>query len=139
MYEINTQGCKHFCPQENQYYDGVSNQCEVCDTTCRTCVDGGKADCLTCPSGYYLDNIEDKMNIGTCSPKTPSSGKKSPIFVSNSDTFVNNGNSNTEREGTEDNPFINLRDALVKADELAAPFSDHSVSIYLTPGTHHVI
>ena len=46
---------------------------------------------------------------------------------------------NQQRDGSEENPFINLRDALVKADEVAAPFSEHNVGIYLSPGTHHIV
>ena len=56
------------------------------------------------------------MPHGICQPKTDSDGSTSIIYVSNSDTFAEDGRLNSERDGTETNPFVNLRDALVKAD-----------------------
>ena len=72
-------------------------------------------------------------------PKTPSDGTTSELYVSNSYIFILNGLLNSERNGSDSNPFVNLRDALVKADEIAAPFSGHNVTILLSPGTHHII
>ena len=34
---------------------------------------------------------------------------------------------------------MNLVDAMRKADELAAPYSDQSVTIYLSPGLHFIL
>ena len=45
------------------------------------------------------------------------------IYVSNRETDL----LNSEQDGSEENPFTNLRDALTKADELAAPYSTYNV------------
>lgn len=47
--------------------------------------------------------------------------------------------SNSERAGTFDDPFINIEDALLKADEAGAAYSNLNVTIYLTAGVHYVI
>ena len=52
---------------------------------------------------------------------------------------INDGRSDQNREGTEANPFINLMDAIRKADELAAPYFGSSVTISLSPGEHFVL
>ena len=35
-------------------------------------------------------------------------------------------------------PFLDLRDALLRADELASPYSSASVTVFLTKGTHFI-
>ena len=113
--------------------------CELCHSSCRSCATGDQAFCLSCHSGYYLSGIPGGAPHGTCLPKTDSDGNTSVIYLSNSDTFTEDGRLNSQREGTETNPFVNLRDALVKADEVAAPFSGHHVTILISPGTHHIV
>ena len=61
------------------------------------------------------------------------------MFVTNLFSAINDGRSDQNREGTETDPFINLMDAIRKADELAAPYSGSSVTISLSPGEHFVL
>ena len=59
--------------------------------------------------------------------------------MTNDFSVINDGKSDQSRTGTELDPFINLMDAITKADELAAPYSGQSVTISLTPGIHYIL
>ncbi len=61
------------------------------------------------------------------------------LFVSNAFSIIENGKSAKERDGSHDNPFIDLRDALARAHELAAPHQGAIVTILLTRGTHFIL
>lgn len=61
------------------------------------------------------------------------------VFVSNVQSVISNGKSNSERDGSLSNPFIDVRDALAKANELASSHSNAAITIYLTKGTHFVL
>ena len=37
------------------------------------------------------------------------------------------------------NPFVDLRDALRRGEELASRYSDASVTVFLTKGTHYIL
>ena len=44
----------------------------------------------------------------------------------------------SQRDGSEAKPFLDIRDPLIRAQELAAPYSNTNVTIYLLKGTHFV-
>ena len=44
----------------------------------------------------------------------------------------------SQRDGSETKPFLDIRDAMIRAQELAAPNTSAIVSIYLLKGTHFV-
>ncbi|CAG9335181.1 unnamed protein product [Blepharisma stoltei] len=47
------------------YWNDISESCELCDTSCKSCTSANWYDCLTCYSGYY-------MVLGICSSSCPS-------------------------------------------------------------------
>ena len=58
--------CVVTCPSPE--FGGASGRCEVCDSTCDTCTDGGASDCLSCSSGLLLQ--PDKSCQASCIPGT---------------------------------------------------------------------
>ncbi len=59
--------------------------------------------------------------------------------MSNVLSVIESGSTNSERDGTLGNPFIDLRDALTRADELAASHSNAAITIYFTRGSHFLL
>ena len=90
-----------------------------------------------CYSGYYLsmDGGNYDYSFGTCVAKTSTNGVFS-LYVSPSTSV----NYNAQLlDGSLTNPFLDIRDALTRAYEVCAPYSNVcSVTIYLTAGTHYV-
>ena len=64
------------------------------------------------------------------------------IFVSPIADIVADGTGapilHSQRDGSESKPFLDIRDAMIRAQELAAPNTSAIVSIYLLKGTHFV-
>ena len=85
--------------------------------------------CLACSSDYYIQS-------GSCIPRSgtaPPSALELFVFNQAAPWIPNN-----MRDGSAGNPFLDLRDALIKAQEVAAPYMTASATIFLTEGTHFV-
>lgn len=59
--------------------------------------------------------------------------------MTNDISEIGSGKSNQDRDGSPDNPYIDLRDAISRAAELAAPVNQAIVTIYLTRGEHYIL
>ncbi len=61
------------------------------------------------------------------------------LFVTNELAVVNDGRANAQRTGQWGDPFVNLEDALLRADEVGAAYEDAKVTVYLTKGEHFAV
>uniref|UniRef100_A0A8C0UM26 Proprotein convertase subtilisin/kexin type 5-like n=1 Tax=Cyanistes caeruleus TaxID=156563 RepID=A0A8C0UM26_CYACU len=57
----NTRICVSTCPPG--HYNADKKRCKKCSPNCETCVGGHNDQCMTCKSGYYLNEV---TNNGTC-------------------------------------------------------------------------
>ena len=86
----------------------------------------------------FLNLNQLSTSEGTCEPKSQDVLSFS-LVVSNLFSVIEDAKPNQLRDGSLLNPFVDLRDALSKAEELAAPYSHASVAIYLTRGDHFLL
>ncbi len=93
--------------------------------------------CHSCKRGDYLDRQTDER-AGECLAKREVRSLHS-LVVSNVISVIENGNHSDSRDGTPTNPFIDMRDALKKAQELAGPFTRVAVEELLTKGSHFIL
>ena len=137
MYHPDNGHCSRFYCSEGQYYNSVSKQCLDCHSNCASCVGPSTTECTSCFSGFYLKRNPESES-GDCALKQ--SGEDSAnLIVSNDVTFLTNGKHNSQRTGTAANPFVDLRDALLKADSLGALYNSSQINIFLTKGDHFIV
>ena len=121
------------CPA-GYYRSSAAKQCAQCDGTCSECAGPSPSDCLACPSTHYLNIINGQA--GDCHEKTtPSNSSESTfqLYVSANATFL------ADTDGSMAKPFLDLRDAIRRSDELAAPFTSATLIIYLLAANWHSI
>ena len=74
-----------------------------------------------------------------CAPVDFFSTMDFELFVTNDLAIINEERSSESISGSISDPIIDLQMALVRADQIAAPYLNARVTIFLTPGTHHVL
>ena len=89
---------------------------------------------------FYLSisNPNIYYPTGKCISKNKT-GQEFSLVVSNQSQYINDGKTNSQRDGTINNPFIDLRDAILKSDELSADGINTKIIIFLTKGTHYIL
>lgn len=113
-----------------------------CHNNCKQCIGSGYDECTSCKTGFYLQLFDRDENYGTCVSKAGSSaGNK--IYVTNSfgltlNHWWNSSLVNT-LDGSYNHPYDQLTDAIERAYEIAAPFTECEVEILIKPGTHYLI
>lgn len=115
--------------------------CRTCSgDQCSKCKGPGSDQCLECVPEHYLEILDSKTRSGRCVPKKPAGDGPLAfdLFVSN---LLDEGKVEArQRSGTYADPFAQLDDALVKARELAAPYSPNiAVTIHLFKGPHYIV
>ena len=110
--------CSAFmCP--SGFYRNSTKHCNKCHFTCFECNGHFAHNCLSCSSNSYLKLSSNSSILGTCETKSTNSTSYS-IFVSNNATIVTDfeGNPLTHklRNGSANYPFLDLRDALIRAN-----------------------
>ena len=113
------------CP--DGYYRHLKT-CQPCDSSCLSCSGPGSSECLACPSDHYI-------NQGVCHPRQAVAPSNFEVLeLHSADPLLAPG----DRDGSAALPFLDLRDAITRANELAAPFLATNVTIFLSKGPHFV-
>ena len=64
---VGPSSCKDLCPNSSTYPDNLTNVCESCDISCKTCKDKGISNCMSCKSLTYLQNLTGPSScLDTC-------------------------------------------------------------------------
>ena len=113
------------CPEG---YYRQNKTCIQCDISCRSCSGPGPSECFSCPADYYL-------NQGACIEKSSSAQSAFDVFVIHS---VDPNTHASQQDGSAALPFLDLRDGLIRAQELAAPWTSANVTIFMSKGPHYI-
>eukprot|EP00347_Sterkiella_histriomuscorum_P021660 403333207 len=126
-----TGDCLSKCP--TGYY-GVSvysrramleqSYCERCNSSCEECFDSQY--CKSCPIGQYLDRLSYDKSYGNCKVKLQSN-YTGILYVTNNNISLDVQTLN----GSQQKPFGDLEDGIIRANELASKYLFADITIYL--------
>ncbi|CDW75588.1 UNKNOWN [Stylonychia lemnae] len=114
----------------------VKSECQQCDITCFECSNKGSNNCTSCQKGKYLNLTDSKQQVGQCISKN-SDSLTAEIFVGS--PGIQNNRPSDEIDGTINNYFNSIQDAIKKAYELGAPYSSAEITISLLFGVHAMV
>ena len=122
--------CSLFGCSAGYFRSSSAKECSQCDAACSECSGPSSSECLACPSSHYLNKLNGQA--GDCHAKTTEPTPPGfELFVFHTAVF------SADTDGSLARPFLDLRDALRRADELAARFTAASVTIYLSSADWH--
>ena len=122
----------------------TESKCFSCDPTCHECVGSSSSQCISCPTGFYLQRDTTSSTWGSlatygkCMAKSSSAPTLTTVYVmSDSDySFPNTYFTGIQSiTGTSTHPFYYLDDGIAKAYEIGAPYKSATITIYLLNGT----
>ncbi|CDW73513.1 UNKNOWN [Stylonychia lemnae] len=105
-----------------------STVCMECDSSCHECT--SQFECISCKKGFYL-NLEQGKNVGKCELK---SGQfESTIYVKTRQKLE----TETIIDGSINQPYHSLQDALTTAYILGSPYQSAIITILLFSNQSH--
>ncbi|CDW89057.1 UNKNOWN [Stylonychia lemnae] len=108
--------------------------CYQCSSSCFECSDLQL--CKSCMKGYYLRLNNREQSVGTCLQKSLESYEDT-IYVGSVGRL--NSRDSSLIDGTINNYFNSIQDAIKKAYELGAPYQSAQITILLLDGSHAMI
>eukprot|EP00347_Sterkiella_histriomuscorum_P003147 403365410 len=145
--ELTPAKCINNCPggfygvkEYSKFGQVKTSRCQKCSDDCKNCIGPDSTQCISCQRNFYLklgSNTTINPTIqGQCFIK-----QQSNIFFETS-LFVQPQESTipiSQQNGSLNNPFDNIYNALIKAQEISALYQKSIINIFLQKGDHYLL
>eukprot|EP00347_Sterkiella_histriomuscorum_P008523 403344775 len=116
-----------------------TSRCQKCSNDCKNCIGPDSNQCISCQRNFYLKLSIITINPtlqGQCLIKPPSNSLfEISLFVKPQESTI----PISQQNGSLNNPFDNIYNAFVKAQEISAPYQQSIINIFLLKGDHYLL